>query len=806
MRWFHYNNFSLIKIIQLTVLIFFLVLIFIQNTQLQTEFLADKIYFEAPPEPTLELELKQKMTSLLADLNADKRPENLSYPNYQNAYWYIAQKGLVQFRKGNLPDLQLAENWEKHFMLGTYMGQRSDSIFETKSMSFLREPISYSDFISNQNQLQSMQVGMRNIAYSYAEQNKYSILVVFSENPLQHKIEKLNILKLKSNESKFYLSLQKALLISALFFIFVFLLHKTVLGFIIRKTFARQYALFYFSLLTLLGSFLVIQIKSIEKVKEFRIRQQLSQDFKSHLNKIEQNYAEFKRKLGKEISEALLNQQDTANQKLLTHMGSSSCLISEDRLSFSENAQKSNIIDFICINYGHQFYQLQFDHDPSQVSILEKNIKAKFPSPKKDIESEMFLKGVKDIFTRKESNDEIGLSKLIDPVTKDQIKTLDIGYNQLEYLWTRSSPGQPIKLAVTVLHKAEKSIPERYISEVKKELPEGWILSQSDQMISQNTEESEYIEELLSSRFFEKKLHYRIPKVLAYEEVIEFDDKIYIIVFVAFLIAILSWYKMSYDLTRPLQTILSGLSSIQRRQWKPIENIHKNEFGDVATHFNEMVEKLREKAELSSFVAEQILSLLSDQNGGLTDQMEDNAAVLFSDIRSFTTISEKHDPQNVVEMLNEYFEIWQVAVQKRGGVIERFIGDAVIVIFFERFSKQYHQDAVQCALDVMEQMPAFNNKRFNNNQFTVRNGVGISQGKIRFSVIGNHIKKHLFASGQAVIEAEELEAMSKNGSSSLIFVDESIHVHTQHSFDFVQFNHDGDRHKIYELKLESKPV
>ena len=117
-----------------------------------------------------------------------------------------------------------------------------------------------------------------------------------------------------------------------------------------------------------------------------------------------------------------------------------------------------------------------------------------------------------------------------------------------------------------------------------------------------------------------------------------------------------------------------------------------------------MVFKLREKAELSSFVAENILSLMSDENGGLKDQVEGNAAVLFSDIRSFTTISETHDALEVVEMLNEYFEIWQKAVQKRGGVIERFIGDAVVVIFFEQFSNQYHQDAVQCALDVMEKM------------------------------------------------------------------------------------------------------
>lgn len=802
MNWFRYNNFNVWTVSKLTLLIYLLTLAFLHNSELQIEFASDKSFFQPDTEESFENLLKKQMVAIVNQLESDSEPESIIYPQNYNASWYIAHKGIIQYKITQKSNLRLTQNWEKHFMLGAYMGKKSPSVFEAKSMNFLQQPISYNDFIGKQNQLQSMQVGMDNIAYSYIEKNKSSVLVVFGKNPKSEEKIEFKKIQIITNESPIKVHAKQALIFSLLFFICVFMLHKTPLGFFIRRTFARQYALFYFSLLILLSSFLLIHIQSIQKVKEFQIKEDIKQLFKEHLNEVEKGYSQFKEDFGKELSNALINRNKPSSQNLLRQLNLPACFISKQGLSFLQSEDEvPAILDFLCKNYGHKFYELQADAQPSDVDLIEKLIEKQFPSINSN-DNAWFMKEALDKAINK--GDRIGIGKIVNSENQNQFREFDVGYNRIDHLWTRTPPNQPITIALSFLKKEDQSLEKFYIQHVKKNLRKKWYInvigdSNSNQSI---LSETEHIESILSSNLLDVKLRYSILKEVAFSNVRQFRNQILLILLLAFLLAIPSWYYMSSSMTKPIKSILNGLASIQRRQWSPITTHHKNEFGDVVNHFNEMVFKLREKAELSSFVAENILSLMSDENGGLKDQVEGNAAVLFSDIRSFTTISETHDPLEVVEMLNEYFEIWQQAVQKRGGVIERFIGDAVVVIFFEQFSNQYHQDAVQCALDVMEKMPDFNSKRCNNNQFTVKNGVGISQGKVRFSVIGDHIKKHLFASGSAVIKAEELEAMSKDGKSSHIFVDRLVYENTKHYFDYTKLDLYYNEYNIHEIELE----
>ena len=356
---------------------------------------------------------------------------------------------------------------------------------------------------------------------------------------------------------------------------------------------------------------------------------------------------------------------------------------------------------------------------------------------------------------------------------------------------------------INVALLSTKAIHNSYFKTIKNTLPQGWFIAKT----SQHYKSDElYFNVHLPSNIFDFDVVYSISKKIAFSEIRQFELKIYIIIFVVFLLAIPSWYFMSLSMTEPIDKILKGLSDVKQRKWDTLEITSKNEFGKVMRDFNNMVQTLREKSKLSSFVAEQILELLSNEKGELINQIEDNAAVVFSDIRSFTSISESHDSEEVVDMLNKYFEIWQSAVQKRGGVIERFIGDAIVIIFFERFSKQYAQDAVQCSMDVMSQMSSFNEQRFQSKQFTVKNGVGISQGKVRFSVIGNDVKKHLFASGQAVIESERLESLSKKGKKSMIIVDENVFKTTRYEFDYQVIENNLFSSNIYELELDQSII
>ena len=248
-----------------------------------------------------------------------------------------------------------------------------------------------------------------------------------------------------------------------------------------------------------------------------------------------------------------------------------------------------------------------------------------------------------------------------------------------------------------------------------------------------------------------------------------------------------------------LSNLLRGLKEVTNSKFG-IQLINKgwDETSQVISNFNRISQQLLENQKLSPFVAGEILNLFRDENGSLQREITDNAVVLFSDIRSFTTLSEQQSPEEVVEMLNQYFEIWAETVDQYGGVIERFIGDAIQVIFFESKVRNTHQTAIECAIKVREKILSWNIERQQANQFEVKNGIGIASGKIRFTILGNSVKRHFVSQGKAVLHAEELEAISAYGRFSCIISDGHTMRVLNDQYDFEDWNHKNQT--VFELK------
>ena len=97
-------------------------------------------------------------------------------------------------------------------------------------------------------------------------------------------------------------------------------------------------------------------------------------------------------------------------------------------------------------------------------------------------------------------------------------------------------------------------------------------------------------------------------------------------------------------MTEPIDKILKGLSNVKQRKWDTLEITSKNEFGKVMRDFNNMVQTLREKSKLSSFVAEQILELLSNEKGELIYGSDECAC-----INSATGYNLNRDPSNKIK-------------------------------------------------------------------------------------------------------------------------------------------------------------
>ena len=247
--------------------------------------------------------------------------------------------------------------------------------------------------------------------------------------------------------------------------------------------------------------------------------------------------------------------------------------------------------------------------------------------------------------------------------------------------------------------------------------------------------------------------------------------------------------------------VLNGLNKATKSDF----NFHLSKFGwdetsQVLTSFNLINDKLHSNQQLSPFVAKEILDLFRDKEGRLQRELADNAVVMFSDIRSFTRLSEQQTPEAVVIMLNQYFEIWAETVSRYGGVIERFIGDAIQIVFFKSKVRNTQQAAIECAIKTREKIMEWNLEREARGEFGVKNGIGLATSDIRFTILGNSVKRHFVSQGEAVTKAEELEAISAYGKSTCIVTDRATMQVLDGQYDFIRWTHEDQL--IFELKEE----
>jgi len=164
------------------------------------------------------------------------------------------------------------------------------------------------------------------------------------------------------------------------------------------------------------------------------------------------------------------------------------------------------------------------------------------------------------------------------------------------------------------------------------------------------------------------------------------------------------------------------------------------------------------------FVPEEIIPELinkeSEKSSAVVEQR--NITVLFSDIRSFTTITEKNSAQNVVNFLNGHFEIMVGIIKKHGGSIDKFIGDAIVAIFGapQNFPDNSAR-AIRAAIEMSEALQKVDcsNLILEGNHYNL--GIGIHEGTAIIGNIGSTDKADYTAIGDVIGIAEELEAKTK---------------------------------------------
>jgi class 3 adenylate cyclase/GAF domain-containing protein len=157
-------------------------------------------------------------------------------------------------------------------------------------------------------------------------------------------------------------------------------------------------------------------------------------------------------------------------------------------------------------------------------------------------------------------------------------------------------------------------------------------------------------------------------------------------------------------------------------------------------------------------LAEQLLASGETKMGG--DRKD--VSVLFSDIRSYTTITESMTAEEVVAMLNEYFESMVDAVFKHKGTLDKYIGDAIMAVFGSPLPLDDHAwMAVQTAVDMRHRLVEFNTRRREQNKKEISIGIGLHSDEVISGNIGSSRRMEFTAIGDGVNLGSRLEGATK---------------------------------------------
>ena len=147
----------------------------------------------------------------------------------------------------------------------------------------------------------------------------------------------------------------------------------------------------------------------------------------------------------------------------------------------------------------------------------------------------------------------------------------------------------------------------------------------------------------------------------------------------------------------------------------------------------------------------------------LGDQIEKRVTILFSDIRDFSSISESMTPQENFNFINSYLSKIEPLVSDNDGVIDKYIGDAIMAIFPENAD-----DAINCSLSILKQLKVYNDGRIRAKYKPIQIGIGLNTGIAMIGTVGGHNRMDTTVISDAVNLCSRIESLTKNYKAKLL--------------------------------------
>ena len=183
----------------------------------------------------------------------------------------------------------------------------------------------------------------------------------------------------------------------------------------------------------------------------------------------------------------------------------------------------------------------------------------------------------------------------------------------------------------------------------------------------------------------------------------------------------------------------------------------------------------RMKSTMSRYMDPDLAEKLLESGENILGGNESVGTVFFSDIRSFTSISEDIGVKGTVEMLNEYFSIMVDCIQNEGGMLDKFIGDAIMAVFGAPITHDDDPDrAVRVAIQMMLELKKYNDERMQKGLLSIDHGMGLNTGQIVSGNIGSDKRMDYTVIGDAVNLASRVESLCKKYGAHILISDSTF--------------------------------
>ncbi len=226
--------------------------------------------------------------------------------------------------------------------------------------------------------------------------------------------------------------------------------------------------------------------------------------------------------------------------------------------------------------------------------------------------------------------------------------------------------------------------------------------------------------------------------------------------------------------TQQQQTVVDAPLKIQEEKLsvnltvQPLLNIDQKRIGSMIVIEDISTEK-RLKSTMSRYmdpaIADRLLATGTEILGGTSVE----CTVLFADVRGFTTLTEQLGPQGTVALLNEYFTLMVDCIQQESGMLDKFIGDAIMAAFGIPVGHEDDADrAVRAAIAMIETLNKWNLQRTTDGRLPVNIGIGLNTDTVVSGNIGSSKRMDFTIIGDGVNLAARLESACKQYGSKIL--------------------------------------